>query len=58
MSQLSECPCGSGLWPERQYDGYGIYLCYTCDSCHEEKMRGYRPDIFEQYECEEPIDET
>lgn len=54
---LTECPCGSGEFPEPQYDGYGIYLCSTCDKCHPEKMRGYRSDINEQYETDEQIDE-
>jgi hypothetical protein len=51
------CPCGSGLEADNQYDGYGIYLCRTCEKCHEEKMGGYRADIHERYECDEPIDE-
>ena len=54
---LTECPCGSGEFPEPQYDGYGIYLCLTCDKCHAEKMRGYRSDINERYETDEQIDE-
>lgn len=52
---LTECPCGSGEYPEPQYDGHGIYLCSTCDKCHAEKMRGFRSDIFENYETDEPI---
>lgn len=57
MPRLKQCSCGSGLYPEAQYDGYGIFLCYTCSRCDLEKMRGYRPDIHERYECDEPIEE-
>ncbi len=51
------CDCGSGHPYERQYDGYGIYLCRTCPSCHEEKMGGYRSDIHEHYQCDEQIED-
>ena len=48
------CNCGSGLQREENYDGYGIFLTYTCDDCYEEKMSGFRSDIHEQYDhCEE-----
>lgn len=57
MAHLQKCPCGSGLFPERQFDGHSIFLCYTCDKCEREKLSKYRRDIFEQYECDEPIDE-
>lgn len=57
MPRLTQCPCGSGLYPSANYDGYGIFLCYTCEQCHDRKMAGYRSDIHEHYECDEPIDE-
>lgn len=50
-----KCDCGSGLQTHKQYDGYGIYLCRTCRTCHQKKMSRYRRDIREQYECDEPI---
>jgi hypothetical protein len=53
---LTECPCGSGEWPEMQYDGRGIELCYTCEKCHKERMRRWRPDILEYY-TQEDVDE-
>lgn len=53
---LTECPCGSGEFPEAQYDGHGIFLCYTCSECHDDKMKGYRSDIHERYEADEPIE--
>jgi hypothetical protein len=34
------CPCGSGLYREEQYDGHGIFLCYTCTKCEKEKLAG------------------
>lgn len=54
---LSECPCGSGKLPVEQFDGYGIFLCYTCPKCEKEKMSGWRSDIHERYECDEQIEE-
>jgi hypothetical protein len=39
-----------------QYDGYGIFLCYTCAKCHKEKMARYRPDIRERYETDDQIE--
>lgn len=56
MPRLQECPCGSGEFPEVQYDGYNIFLCYTCPKCEKEKMSRYRRDIHERYECDEPIE--
>lgn len=51
-----QCPCGSGLAKQRNFDGHGIPLPYTCDECHARKMRGYRADIFEAYDCDEQIE--
>ena len=50
------CTCESGLQSERLYDGHGIYLCRVCPACESDKLSRFRPDIFEQYECDEPID--
>ena len=57
MGRPTECPCGSGQWPDMQQDGYGIFLCYTCPACEKQKLAKYRPDIFERYETDEPIEE-
>ncbi len=57
MARLKECYCGSGEYPEAQFDGHGIFLCYTCSKCEKAKMATYRPDIHERYECDEAIDE-
>jgi hypothetical protein len=50
------CRCGSGKEQEAQYDGHGIFLCYTCEDCHADAMSRYRPDIMDAYECDEPIE--
>ena len=51
------CPCGSNepCWEER--DGYGIFMCFVCDKCREEKLSHFRDDIFTQYETDEQIEE-
>lgn len=51
------CHCGSGKYPEDIYDGKGIFLCRVCDDCKAEKLKGYRSDIFEDYETDEQIDD-
>ena len=55
----TECTCGSGQFPEAVHDARGIFCCYVCDACREEKLAGYRSDIFSDsnYDCDEPIDE-
>ena len=53
---LRECHCGSGEFPEAQYDGHGIFLTYTCSKCEKAKMAGFRPDIREAYETDEQIE--
>jgi hypothetical protein len=59
MARLQKCPCGSGEYPEAQYDARGIFLCYTCDQCKDKKLAGYRPDVLTDpnYWHDEPIDE-
>jgi hypothetical protein len=52
------CPCGSGLYPERIYDGHGIYLTRACDKCRDEKLSHFRPDIMERYDADEAIEES
>jgi hypothetical protein len=54
----TECTCGSGEHPQAQYDGYGIFLCYTCSRCEKAKLAKFRPDIFERYDADEPIEEN
>ena len=56
MTRLRECSCGSGEIPDALHDGYGIFLGYACSRCRREKLAGFRPDIFERYETDEPIE--
>jgi len=51
------CSCGSGEPRHANYDGYGIFLTYTCSRCEREKLKEFRSDIFDRYETDEPIDE-
>jgi len=51
------CSCGSGEHKYPLLDGHGIFLTYGCEQCEEEKLSHYRPDIMEDYDCDEPIDE-
>jgi len=57
MRRLRLCPCGSGQDADPQYDGYGIFLCYTCSKCQVKRMKGYRHDIRQRYIADEPIEE-
>ena len=41
------CDCGSGLESYWQNDARGIPLCRTCDNCHDEKMKRYRPEVLD-----------
>lgn len=57
VSELTRlCACGSGLPKRPNYDGYGIFLTYTCTKCHDEKMTEFRPDIHTRYDADEPIE--
>lgn len=40
-----------------QYDGYGIFLTYTCPKCHREKMAGFRADIGRRYAADDMGDD-
>lgn len=53
------CNCGSGKPREEQRDARGIFLCFTCDDCHDEKMKRYRPDVLTDpsYWTDEPVDD-
>lgn len=55
--QRWQCPCGSGDCKEAMHDGYGIFMTYACSGCWAEKRKGFRSDIFERYEADEPIEE-
>ena len=51
------CSCGSGIPRTAQYDGYGIFLTFTCTECYEQKISKFRKDIFTRYKTTEPIEE-
>lgn len=55
---LKQCPCGSGLEAELEYDARGIELGYMCDKCRKEKMSHFRPDVLTDpnYWVDEPIE--
>lgn len=54
---MLKCNCGSGEYKYSLSDGYGIFLCYACSECEEEKLQGFRPDIMECYQADESIEE-
>jgi hypothetical protein len=59
MRYLNKCHCGSGEQAFAEYDAQGIFLCYACDECREEKLGVYRPEIltgYSQADVDEPIE--
>ncbi len=56
--RVMPCPCGSGLDSYWQFDARGIELCRTCNTCHDEKMARYRPEVLNDmnYYADECID--
>jgi hypothetical protein len=52
------CPCGSGKPSSWQHDARGIPLRRTCETCHDEKMAEYRPDVLTDpsYWTDEPVE--
>lgn len=59
VTTLRLCSCGSGEYPEEQYDARGIYLTSTCYQCEEERLGRFRPEVLtdSNYHTDEPIDE-
>lgn len=55
MGRRTECPCGSGEFPDKLTDARGIFCCYTCPKCEAEKRAKYDPRIFEnsRYEADD-----
>lgn len=58
MARLRHCPCGSGNFPEAQFDARDIFMCYTCEECETDKLKTYRRDILTDpnYYADEDID--
>lgn len=54
---IESCHCGSGEEAESITDGYNIHICYACPECKQRKLAGYRDDIFQAYDCDEPIED-
>ena len=56
---LRACPCGSGLERRAQHDARGIFLTYTCATCHDRRIAGFRTEVLTDpaYDTDEPIDE-
>lgn len=46
VQRIRLCGCGSLKHYEDIYDARGIFVTRVCDNCREEKLRGYRPEIF------------
>jgi hypothetical protein len=42
------CSCGSGKYKEALHDARGIFCCYYCDDCEQEKRARYRTDVLEE----------
>lgn len=55
---LEQCPCGSGLEAQLEYDARGIELGYMCEKCRKEKLAKFRPDVLSDpnYWTDEPIE--
>ena len=54
------CDCGSGEYPQWEYDAQGIPLCLVCPKCRQKKLSRYRPCIltgYNQNDVAEPIEE-
>ena len=50
------CGCNSGEERYEYKDGHGIFLFFACSKCYDQKRSRYRDDIFERYQCDEPIE--
>lgn len=55
-TRTDTCQCVSGKESYWINDGYGIPLSKVCEDCEESKLKGFRPDIMSQYECDESIE--
>lgn len=53
------CPCGSGKPRTAQYDARGIFMCYTCEDCHQKRVAGFTRDVRTNpnYRVDEQIEE-
>ena len=56
VPQVRTCSCGSDYVPYWFNDGRGIPLFKGCPRCAKSKLKGYRSDIMDSYDADEPID--
>lgn len=58
MPRPKDCPCGSGEPRHAVHDARGIFVAFVCSQCEEEKLKGYRSEIFtdSNYEADEQIE--
>jgi len=59
MAEGDPCDCGSGEPRYGKCDAQGIFLCYVCSVCRDEKLSRYRPEILSGYtqaDVDEPIE--
>ena len=54
--KVQTCSCGSDHAPYWFNDGHGIPLFKGCPRCAKNKLKGYRSDIMDSYQSDEPID--
>ena len=56
---MRTCTCGSGKPRAELHDARGIFCCFYCDDCENEKRQRYRPDVLSNpdYWADEPIEE-
>ncbi len=57
-STCRPCSCGSGLFDSEEWDARGIYLCRACESCRQERLSGFRPEVLSDpaYHADEDIE--
>jgi len=41
------CNCGSGFDWYEIVDARGIFVTFACERCHDDKVKGYRPEVFQ-----------
>ena len=47
IKERDVCSCGSGERKNELVDARGIFCCYYCDDCEQEKRARYRTDVLE-----------
>jgi hypothetical protein len=53
MREPRLCECGSQKETYALTDCHGIFMCYVCENCEEEKRKHYNPKCFTGYTQEE-----